>query len=165
MEGQEDETWDRHVAAGTCSVGRDSGLAGSGGDLEGMANQPLFFLGGSTRRGSFLARHGEVLPVPVPPAPLPSPILPAGHRGARAALSPDPWLRARGGPQIRLLTVTTGAWAAAVVTGVGVSVGRAPHVVPCPQGRAVCLPALTAAQDVLCLWEERGYFQKCDLHH
>ena len=50
---------------------------------------------------------------------------------------------------------------------VEVTMGRMPHVVPCPQGRAVCLPALFDGllRMFLCLWEERVCFQKCDLHY
>lgn len=133
-----------------------------------MANQPLFFPGGGTHHGScFLARHGEVLQIPLPPVP---PAVPrhlqdsAGEPVPTSALTlgcqPD------GVSKSGSLLWPQQGWVAAVARGVGVVVGRVPHVVPSPQGRAVCLPALFDGliRMFLYLWE-RVYFQKRDLHY
>lgn len=68
VKGQEDKIWDRCGAAQT----RGSGLAGSGGGLEGMADQPLVFLG----------RISTPTPPPVGPVPL------ARHRAALQTFLP-----------------------------------------------------------------------------
>ena len=68
VKGQEDKVW------GSCGVAqtRGSGLAGSGGGLEGMADQPLVFLGR----------------ISTPPLPPVGPVPLARHRAALQTFLP-----------------------------------------------------------------------------